>query len=171
MLASLAEVKKLRDMIYSRKSRLQAYGIRVLICHIKYNRSQCLIGRFLWKRNGMHFSVVYTKASLRTEEENLQPYWPWSNDTFSTSLNWKKILCHMSSRSIEHSQKKAVKNRLLCLVSESQNFQRRKWVFPANADLSVWKFVPNWSHVSEKYWKIIPKILGATRLLHNQFEF
>ena len=55
----------------------------------------------------------------------------------------KKILCHMSSRSIEHSQKKAVKNRLLCLVSESQNFSEEKMSVSCNADLSVWKFVPN----------------------------
>ena len=39
MIALLAEMKEMRDMIYSRKSRLQAYGIRVLICHIEYNRS------------------------------------------------------------------------------------------------------------------------------------
>ena len=65
MLASLAKMKEMPDKIYDRKSRLEAYGIPSVNLPYKSNchRSQCLIGRFLWKRNGMHFSVFLQRAS------------------------------------------------------------------------------------------------------------
>ena len=133
-------MKEMPDKIYDRKSRLEAYGIPSVNLPYKSNchRSQCLIGRFLWKRNGMHFSVFLQRASAsenRRKIYNLIGRGVESNDTFST----KKILCHMSSIALS---KKAVKNRLLW----AQNSEEKMSV-SCNADLSVWKFVPNWPHV------------------------
>ena len=82
----------------------------------------------------MHFSVFLQRASAsenRRKIYNLIGRGVESNDTFST----EKILCHMSSIALS---KKAVKNRLLT----AQNSEEKMSV-SCNADLSVWKFVPN----------------------------
>ena len=116
---------------------------------------------FCEKRNGMHFFLFlsYTQ-SIWEQKENLQPYWPWrSNDTFSSLKKAKESLPYVQ-------QKKAVKNRLL----SSLQIQRENECF-LHADLSVWKFVPNWPHVSVFFYFRRKKITEFEIIPWNERDF